>query len=98
MSMWMRNTAGKDDAMFTFSFIAFVVVVAKFLLANVSITVATHSYNFGSVDAASIAALLTPTLGAYVARRHSETKYGGNDPDPDDGNARESDPAAKKEE
>lgn len=78
---WMiKNSAGKKDAMLTFALVAFVTVVLKVLVSGFTLNVSGHDVNFGDVDGAAIAALLTPTLGAYVARRHSETKYG---PGPD---------------
>lgn len=74
---WMlKNSAGKKDAMLTFAVIAFVVVIMKFIVSGFAISIAGHDINFGDAEAGAIAALLTPTLGAYVARRHSETKYG----------------------
>lgn len=73
---WVRNTKGRPDAMLTFAVVSFGVVLAKFIISGASISVSGHDIHFGSVDAASIAALLTPTFGAYVARRHSDTKYG----------------------
>lgn len=79
MGFWVKNTAGRKDAMLTFSILAFVVVIIKFLASGLAFQIHGHDVNCGQVDAAAIAALLTPTLGAYVARRHSETKY-GDDP------------------
>jgi hypothetical protein len=76
MKFWIKNTDGKPDAMLTFAAIAFAVVIFKFLLAGVSFKIKGQDVSAGQVDASTIAALLTPTLGAYVARRHSETKYG----------------------
>jgi hypothetical protein len=45
------------------------VVLLKVLLNGASITIASHSYSFGTIDALTIGALLAPTLGAYTARR-----------------------------
>lgn len=69
---WVKNTSGKKDAMLTFSLIAFIVVILKFLFAGVIISIGTHSLTFGTADSAAIAAVLTPTFGAYVARRFSD--------------------------
>jgi len=80
MRFWIKNTSGQPDAMLTFSAIAFAVVIAKMLFSGEALTIKGHDVNFGTADAAAIAALLTPTLGAYVARRHSDVKYG---PGPD---------------
>lgn len=81
--MWLKNAGKNDSATLTFAVIAFIVCIFKFLAGGSSTTIKGHDVNFGQSDAASIAALLTPTLGAYVARRHSEAKYGGGSPGPD---------------
>lgn len=73
--MWIRNTDGKPDAIFTLSLLAFFVVLIKFMVAGVTFTISGVDYSLGSVDASMIAALLTPTLGAYVGRRYTDRKY-----------------------
>lgn len=65
---WMKNTSGSEDAMLTLSVVTLGIVLLKFLVSEMSI----GSLVFGQLDAGVIAALLTPTLGAYVARRHSD--------------------------
>jgi hypothetical protein len=80
---WLKDTSGSKSATLTFAVAAFVISATKFLLSGVVLQVAGKNLNFGIVDAASIAALLTPTLGAYVARRHTDTRYGDKDQDPD---------------
>lgn len=72
---WIKNTSGKEDAMLTLAVIGFVIVVAKLLLAGNSIMISGDVYNFGALSAAEIAAILTPTLGAYVTRRHTDCKW-----------------------
>lgn len=75
-ALWIKNTAGKEDAVLTMAFFAFAGVMVKFMLSGVSVSLsAGHSFSFGTVDAGVIAAILTPTLGAYVARRHTEAKH-----------------------
>ena len=49
----------------------FVVVLIKFMMAGVTI----FGFSAGEVDASMIAAILTPTLGAYVARRYTDKKH-----------------------
>lgn len=74
---WMiRNSCGKQDAMLTFCAIGLAVVVIKVLMAGVSLSDGAHSVTFGTIDGSIIAALLTPTLGSYTARRYTETKFG----------------------
>ncbi len=55
---WLKNSRGKPDAMLTFSAATLAVVLGKVV--------------FGGLDAGTIGALLTPTLGAYVGRRWME--------------------------
>ena len=75
--MWIKNTAGKPDAVLTMTIMVLVVVLVKYVFADTSIEIAAgHSVKFGPADAGVITALLTPTLGAYVARRYTETKHG----------------------
>lgn len=67
---WMKNTEGKADAVLTMSVIGFVVVLLKVLFSDVTI----GDWTFGTIDAGTVAAILTPTLGAYVARRYTDRK------------------------
>jgi hypothetical protein len=66
-----KNSKGEKDAILTITIIAFVVVITKFLLSGVSL----GGFSFGEVDSSSIAALLTPTLGSYVARQYTDKKH-----------------------
>lgn len=70
MNIWIKNTDGKPDAVLTMTMMAFLTVLFKVLLSGVSVGV----YVFGGIDAGTIAALLTPTLGAYVARKYTDSK------------------------
>lgn len=63
---WMLlNSQGRPDALLTFSAGAVAVVLVKVLFLGVTF----GSWSFGTIDAGLIAALLTPTLGAYTAKR-----------------------------
>lgn len=66
----MLNSKGSPDAMLTLGVISLGVVLVKFFLSEVSI----GPLVFGQLDGLVVAAILTPTLGAYVARRYSDTK------------------------
>lgn len=80
--IWFKNTSGKHDSMLTFSVVGFAFVLLKVLAAGLTIHLGEgKTIDFGSIDGATIAAILTPTLGAYVARRYTDRKYGG-DPAP----------------
>lgn len=65
---WLKNTEGKPDAMLTVALVSLAVVLGKALLAGVTI----GPVNLGVMDGGLAAALLTPTLGAYVARRWTD--------------------------
>jgi len=63
--MMIKDSTGNKSMTATFAYVAFGVVMLKFLLAGVVV----GSFQFGTVDSLSIAAVLTPTLGAYTVRR-----------------------------
>jgi hypothetical protein len=75
MKLWITNTEGKPDAILTMTFIGFIVILLKYVVSDVTLNILSFSLNFGNVDAASMAALLAPTLGAYVARRFTDKKF-----------------------
>jgi hypothetical protein len=81
MSIWLKNTRGKRDATLTFALVAFVVVVVKFLLSGVSLAVGDHTVSFGELESGLVAAMLTPTLGAYCARRFTDATAAKKDDD-----------------
>lgn len=68
----LKNTDGKPDAVFTMAVWAVTIVLFKVLFAGMSITVGERVLTAGIIDAGVIAAVLTPTLGAYVVRRHTD--------------------------
>jgi len=45
------------------------------LLVGVELDIAGAKYVFGTIDGTVVAAILTPTLGAYVTRRYTDRKY-----------------------
>ncbi len=67
----LRDSSGNKSLTHTITVVAFAVVMVKLLLNGASMSIASSTYTFGSIDAASIAAVLGPTLGSYVARRWS---------------------------
>ncbi len=65
---WMRNSAGKPDAMLTAAMIALAILLAKVLLAGLEV----RGVRVGPApDPGTIGALLLPTFGAYWARRNN---------------------------
>lgn len=68
--MWIKHPrSGKADTMLTLAVVSVLAVLGKFLLNGVAI----GSVTLGTVDAGLVAAMLTPTLGAYVARKYSDS-------------------------
>lgn len=65
--------SGKKDTMLSLSVYAFFVCLFKFLMNGVSFTIFDYIIDFGTVDATLIAALLTPTLVAYSARKYTDS-------------------------
>jgi len=73
---WIKNTAGKPDAMLTFAFLAFSVVTLNVLLATFG-RISFRDFEIGlqSMDAAAMTAYLGATFTAYVTRRWTDKKY-----------------------
>lgn len=67
---WMKNSKGKEDAMLTLGVASLAIVLLKFFLSEMSI----GPIVFGQLDGSVVAAILTPTLGAYVMRRFTDSK------------------------
>lgn len=65
---WMKNSQGNQDAMLTLGVVSLSVVLLKFFLSEMSF----GTVIFGQLDGMVVAAILTPTLGAYVARRYTD--------------------------
>ena len=73
---WMKNTDGKPDAVLTFASFAMLVVLLKLLFAGAELNWPPHfSFKILSIDAASIGAILLPTLGAYVSNKYVNFNY-----------------------
>ena len=73
---WIKNTAGKRDAMLTFALISFFVVTLNLFLATFgSISVSGYDFGFSFMDASTMTAYLAATFGAYVSRRWTAKKY-----------------------
>lgn len=72
--MWIKHPrSGKPDTMLTIALSATAIALGKFLLHGVAFSYDKFTFNFGTLDAALVAAILTPTLGAYVARKFSDS-------------------------
>lgn len=73
--LWITNTEGKKDAVLTMTLVGFLVVLVKVLFAGAVFDLGVRTVSVGTIDAATIAAILTPTLGAYVMRKYTDQKY-----------------------
>lgn len=69
MTFWISHPKTKEpDAMLTLSVYSLAVVLFKFFFSEMSF----GSTTFGQLDASTVAALLTPTLSAYVVRKYHD--------------------------
>lgn len=68
---WMKNSEDKPDSMLTLGAVSLAVVLIKFFLSDMTI----GPVVFGQLDGMVIAAILAPTLGAYVARRYTDAVH-----------------------
>lgn len=69
--IWVKNTDGRPDAVLTFAVLGFTTIILKLLFAGLHLVIG-HVVDFTvqGVDAATIGAILVPTLGAYVSNRY----------------------------
>lgn len=69
MNLWIKHPrSGQRDSMLTLSVVSLGVILVKFFLCDMTF----GSITFGPLDASVIAAILAPTLTAYVARKHKD--------------------------
>jgi hypothetical protein len=73
--VWIKDAEGKPNCMLSFSVVAFAIVVFKVIMGGLTITLGAQTLTFSLIDASTIAALLTPTLTAYVARKYTDKKF-----------------------
>lgn len=70
MNLWISHPRTKNpSATLTFSVYSLVICLGKFLTNGVEISAMGNTFNFGTVDASLIAAILTPTLLSYVSKK-----------------------------
>lgn len=74
MKRWFKNGDGKEDAVLTMAWIGFLVIIFRILVSGLEFKVYGQMLKFSSIDAGIIAAVLTPTLGAYVAHQYNALK------------------------
>jgi hypothetical protein len=69
MNLWIKDPdSGRLDVIETFALYTLLIVLGKFAVSEMSI----GPLVFGQLDGGTIAALLTPTLGALTFKKHSE--------------------------
>jgi hypothetical protein len=79
---WIKNTAGKPDAMLTFAFFAFSVVTLNILLATFGrISYKDFELGLQPMEASAMTAYLAATFTAYVTRRWTDRKYDAENPE-----------------
>jgi hypothetical protein len=70
MKFWIKHPrTGEADAMLTLGVYSLVVVLLKFMFSETAF----GPVVFGQLDAGVVAAILTPTLGAYAARKYTDS-------------------------
>lgn len=68
MNLYLKHPrSNKPDVALTISMVSVIVVLIKFLFSGINIKYL--GIDFGTIDAGVVAAILTPTLGSYVARK-----------------------------
>jgi hypothetical protein len=74
--MWIKNTAGKKDAMLTFALISFMVITLNILLSSLGgLQAGDVSLQFQALDSSVMAVYLGATFTAYVSRRWTDKRY-----------------------
>jgi hypothetical protein len=77
---WIKNTDGKKDAMLTFATLSFLAITANVILATIgSLTVGDVAIQFQALDSSVMAVYLGATFTAYVSRRWTDRRYGGDE-------------------
>ena len=71
---WFKNGDGQEDAVLSMAWLGFLVIIFRVLMSGLEIKVYGQMLKFSPVDAGLVAAILTPTLGAYVAHHYSALK------------------------
>jgi len=71
---WFQNGDGHADPVLTMAWVGFIVIIFRVLVSGLKIHVFNQSLEFSPVDSGLVAALLTPTLGAYVGNHYNNMK------------------------
>ena len=71
---WFKNGDGKEDAVLSMTWLGFLVIITRVAVGGLTINAFGQSLAFPQVDSGLVAAILTPTLGAYVAHQYNAYK------------------------
>lgn len=75
-SFWIKNSAGKKDAVLTFATVSFIVVTLNIILGTIgTIRINEVDYNFAVLDSTTMGVYLGATLTAYVGRKYTDKKF-----------------------
>lgn len=75
MNLWIRDPdSGRLDVIETLALYSLIIVLTKFAASEMSI----GPLVFGQLDGGTIAAILTPTLGALTFKKHSDNQTKAN--------------------
>lgn len=72
---WIKNSAGKRDAMLTLTVITFAVVLLKVVFGGTTVNVGEWAVSIDPISPELAGALLGPNIAGYVFRRHTDKKY-----------------------
>jgi len=83
MSLWIKNSNGKEDAMLTFAATSFVIVTLSMMLSSISeINFGNFKITFIPLDSSLASVYLGATFTAYVTRKWTDKKF-ENEKQPD---------------
>jgi len=76
MSLWIKNSDGKQDAMLTFATISFFIVTLSIILSSISeINFSNFKITFIPLDPSLASIYLGATFTAYVTRKWTDKKF-----------------------
>lgn len=76
MSIWVKNSDGKQDAMLTFATISFFIVTLSIILSSISeINIGNFKITFIPLDSGLASIYLGATFTAYVTRKWTDKKF-----------------------
>jgi hypothetical protein len=71
---WIKSGDGHEDPVLTMAWIGFIVIIFRVAVNELTIKLWGQTLTFAKIDPIVIAAVLGPTLGAYVANHYNNMK------------------------